>query len=194
MSKQSKDLPKKRRASGKSNSSLPNMVEEPIFGYISCATDPVQVFKIKRAGKESTLRSSAGYGHFIPSITKSRNLMQVAEAIENGLSYKEITAIIDYFEYTIPEIARAASVSSSTVSRWSPTSSIGIPGSNQFYKMDQITRKGLELFGSLQALKSWLQQPCLALGNAIPAKMAISQVGIEMVEEALDAMHFGNVM
>jgi uncharacterized protein (DUF2384 family) len=32
------------------------------------------------------------------------------------------------------------------------------------------------------------------LGNQVPAKLFTSQIGVEMVDEALDALRYGNVM
>ena len=168
-------------------------VEEPFFGYIAYPSES-HSFKVKRAGKENIHTVISGFGHFIPSLKKVRNMAQVDSILSNGLPYREVEPIIEYLHFTIPDIARAASVSTSTVSRWSSQSSIGIPGAIQFFKIDQLIKKGLELFGSPTQLRIWLQAPCLALGNAVPTELLISPLSIELVDEALDALHYGNVM
>lgn len=155
---------------------------------------PSPPFRVSRGGQEKTYAISTGYGYFIPSFRKAENILQVAKVVEEGLKSAEIVPILDYLEFKVPDIAKAAAVSASTVSRWHPTSSIGVPGSNQFFRIDQIIRKGVDLFGNLDDLKSWLQSPNLVLGNAVPAKLIITAIGVELVEEALDALHFGNVM
>lgn len=153
-----------------------------------------QSFKVTHAGRHKDYTLQTGYGYFIPSIRKAKNLVQVHALLEKGIPSKEVEPIIEYLELKVPEVANAAAVSPSTVSRWRADISIGVPGSNQFFRIDEVIRKGVEVFGGLDALKGWLQSPNLALGNQVPAKLVTSQIGVEMVDEALDALHYGNVM
>lgn len=151
-------------------------------------------FKVTRADKQKEYSIRTGYGYFIPSFQKAANMVEVAELVEKGISSEEIGPITGYLGFKVSEIAKATAVSASTVSRWDPETSIGVPGSNQFFRIDQVIRKGVDLFGSLEELKGWLQSPNLALGNAVPAKLITSMIGVELVDEALDALHYGNVM
>lgn len=152
------------------------------------------MFKVTRGGKRTNYKVNAGYGYLIPAFRKAGNLAEVAEVVESGISSREIQPIIEYLEMKIPDIAKAAAVSTSTVSRWDADSSIGAPGSNQFFRIDEIIKKGVDLFGGLDELKSWLTIPNTALGNVAPAMLLTSRIGIELVDEALDALHYGNVM
>lgn len=155
---------------------------------------PSQSFKVSRGGQEKEYTVFRGYGYFIPSFQKAENMLQVAKVVEEGLPSEEIAPILDYLGFKVSDIAKAASVSASTVSRWHPKTPIGVPGSNQFFRIDQVIRKGVELFGDLQNLKGWLQSPNLALGNAVPAQLITTSIGVELVDEVLDALHYGNVM
>ena len=163
---------------------------EKSYGEIS----GIRSFKVTRGGKKKDYLIHTGYGYFIPSLRKADNLVQVSELIENGIPSKEVEPIIKYLDLKVPEIAKAAAVSPSTVSRWKADTSIGISGSNQFFRIDQVIRKGVDLFGGPEEFKGWLQSPNLALGNNIPAKLITSSIGVDMVDEALDALHYGNVM
>jgi len=118
----------------------------------------------------------------------------VAQLVEAGIPSKEIESLIDYLNFKVPDIAKAASVSASTVTRWKPGSSIGVAGSGQFFKIDEIVRKGVELFGGEQEFKAWLSNPNMALGNVAPRELITSMIGAEMVDDALDALAYGNVM
>ena len=160
------------------------------YGHIS----GINSFKVNREGKQKVYDIYTGYGYFIASLKKAENLVQVSEVVENGIPSKEVEPIIEYLDLKVPEIARAAAVSPSTVSRWKADTSIGISGSNQFFRIDQVIRKGVDLFGGPEEFKGWLHSPNLALGNNVPAKLLTSSIGVDMVDEALDALHYGNVM
>ena len=155
---------------------------------------PAISFKVNRGGKQKVYPVQGGYGYFIPSLRKAGNLAQVTALVERGLQSKDVNLIIEYLDLKILEIAKAASVSPSTVSRWQPETSIGIPGSSQFFKIDELIKKGVDLFGGLAEFKSWLTMPNIALGNELPSTLITSPIGIALLDEAIDALHFGNVM
>jgi putative toxin-antitoxin system antitoxin component (TIGR02293 family) len=154
----------------------------------------IRSFKVTHEGKQKEYAIHTGYGYFIPSLKKAENLVQVNDLVESGIPSKEVDPIIEYLDLKVPEIAKAAAVSPSTVSRWKADTSIGISGSNQFFRIDQVIRKGVDLFGGPEEFKGWLHSPNQSLGNNVPAKLITSSIGVDMVDEALDALHYGNVM
>ena len=176
----SNDTMAKRKPSKKSP------VEEPAFAYRS--------FNVTRGGRQKRYKLRTGYGYFIPSVKKAETLTQIREEVEAGITSKEIEPLIEFLDMKVSDIAKAASVSPSTVARWTADTSIGGPGSHQFFRIDEAIRKGVDLFGSPDELLIWLQNPNLALGNQTPIKLLTSQIGLDLVDEALDAMHYGNVM
>lgn len=50
----------------------------------------------------------------------------------------------------------------------------------------------IEVFGSENAFKAWLQQPNIALGDDKPIDLLSTPYGAELVEDALEAMEYGN--
>ncbi|WP_194974824.1 antitoxin Xre/MbcA/ParS toxin-binding domain-containing protein [Aquiflexum lacus] len=152
-------------------------------------------FKVKRSGHSKSYHiPSGGYGYFVSSFTKAGSMAEVGELLDQNLLSEDISAIVDFLDFKIQDIAKAASVSPSTVSRWDNKSPIGTPGSYQFFKIDEVIKKGVDLFGNTAYLKQWLDSPNMALGNDAPIKLITSMIGLELVDEALDALHFGNVM
>jgi len=164
------------------------------FGKSQRADQQPSSFRVTRGGKQKNYAIQTGFGYFIPSLKRAENLAQVNDLVEAGIRSKEVEPIIEYLDLKVPEIARAAAVSPSTVSRWKGDSSIGVPGSNQFFRIDEVIRKGVDLFGGPDEFKDWLHSANLALGNKSPAKLITSNIGVEMIDEALDALHYGNVM
>jgi putative toxin-antitoxin system antitoxin component (TIGR02293 family) len=151
-------------------------------------------FTIKVGDKEKSYVVSRGFGYFIPSFKKAANLTEITALVDKGISSHEIQRVINYLDFKVPEIAKAASVSVSTVSRWDRDSSIGSPGSGQFFRIDEIIRKGIALFGGENELKQWLMTPNMALGNTTPAHLVISNPGVDLVDEAMDALGYGSVL
>jgi len=154
----------------------------------------VTSFQVSRAGQDKSYIIPVGFGFFISVFKKANSLQEVKEVLETNLKSEDIAPIIDFLDLKISDIAKAASVSASTVSRWESSSPIGGPGSFQFFKMDEVIKKGVDLFGSKDHLKQWLENPNIALGNEPPIHLMTSLIGLEMVDEALDALHFGNVL
>ncbi|MCL6258109.1 DUF2384 domain-containing protein [Aquiflexum sp. TKW24L] len=151
-------------------------------------------FKVSRSGQLKSYEIPSGYGFFVPAFTRAKGMDEVGELLDKNLLSEDIFPIIEYLGLKIQDIAKAASVSPSTVSRWDNKSPIGTPGSYQFFKIDEVIKKGVDLFGNTNHLKQWLDSPNMALGNEAPVKILTSMIGLELVDEALDALHFGNVM
>ena len=153
-----------------------------------------ETFTVKVGGKEKSYVVGRGFGYFIPSFRRAGSLTEINVLVDKGIPSHEIQPLIAYFDFKVPEIAKAASVSASTVSRWERDSSIGTPGSAQFFRIDEIIRKGVALFGGEPELKQWLTTPNIALGNTTPVNLVLSNPGIDLVDEAIDALGYGNVM
>ena len=165
-----------------------NTLSEPVVAYGE------KSFLVTLGGRSKRYSVDQGYGYFISSLKKAGNLEEVSGHLERGIPSKEIKPVVRYLDFKVPEIAKTASVSASTVLRWQPDTSIGPSGSGQFYKIDEIIRKGVSLFGGEEQFKTWLKSPNLSLGNALPIELITSLVGVDLVDEALDALIYGNVM
>jgi putative toxin-antitoxin system antitoxin component (TIGR02293 family) len=183
---------KKKKPYGEAHSREENIVSDLQYeAPYGSATS----FQVNRSGHSKSYHiPSGGYGYFVPAFSKAGSMAEIGELLDKNLLSEDISPIIDFLDLKIQEIAKAASVSPSTVSRWDNKSTIGTPGSYQFFKIDEVIKKGVDLFGNTTHLKQWLESPNLALGNEAPIKLITSMIGLELVDEALDALHFGNVM
>src|SRR5689334_3152258 len=106
--------------------------------------------EVVRNGKKSVVSVKTGYGYMVPSFTKAGSLVEITTLVENenGIPSSEIEFLVDYLELNVPEIAKAADVSTSTVSRWKTNSRIGKSGATQFFKIDEVVKKGVDVFGN----------------------------------------------
>ncbi len=194
MAKKSEYNSGKKKGSKEGDRNIDFREPEVAYEVSDTAVTNIKSFQITRAGRQKKYEIRTGYGYFIPSLKNASNLVQVSELVEKGIPSNEISSIVHFLDFRVSEIAKATSVSPSTVSRWEPDTAIGAPGSHQFFKIDQLIRKGVDLFGGLEEFRGWLQSPNMALGNSVPAKLLTSMIGLELVDEALEALQYGNVM
>ena len=65
---------------------------------------------------------------------------------------------------------------------------------NSKLKKGEVIKKGIALFGGDKAFKIWLNTTNTTFGNRTPKKLMRTQRGLELVNEAIEALHYGNVM
>jgi putative toxin-antitoxin system antitoxin component (TIGR02293 family) len=152
--------------------------------------------EVIRNGKKSLVSVKTGYGYMVPSFTRAGSLVEISTLVENenGIPSSEIEFLVDYLDLNVPEIAKAADVSTSTVSRWKTNSRIGKSGAAQFFKIDEVVKKGVDVFGNLTDFKRWLNSPNMALGNVTPISLITSPIGVDRVDASLDALNYGDVL
>lgn len=117
------------------------------------------------------------------------------DEIQTELLYGQIKPIMEYLGYSIQEMADILEVNSSTISRWKKDDKpIGKMRSKTIYDMDRILSKGIGIFGSEPAFKKWLSTSNYALGDKKPLELLKDPYGIELVENAIEAMSWGNIV
>lgn len=115
-------------------------------------------------------------------------------AAEPELAYGRIKPMVRYLGYSQQELAEVLEVDPSTLFRWKEDRSIGKLRSKTMYEIDHIISRGVRLFGSESHLKEWLNTTNYALGDRKPIELLKDPYGIELVENAMEAMAWGNVL
>lgn len=134
------------------------------------------------------------YGYFITRAGKASNLLQLMELIEEGIKLKEIKPMMSYLEFELDTMAKLLEVSPRTVQRWEGDTLIGKLAGKHVIDLDRLINRGVEVFGSEESFKDWLNQRNIALGDQRPIKLLAQPYGIELVEDAVDALDYGQVM
>jgi putative toxin-antitoxin system antitoxin component (TIGR02293 family) len=136
----------------------------------------------------------AGFGWLIPEVRNAQNILELNELADAGLRYDSVKQLENYLELTAQNLAKIAGISARTVSRWDPQTNIGTLPSKNLIKLDEVVRRGIEVFGSSESFKSWLEQPNVALGDRRPQELLLTPYGTEIIQDALDSLEFGGVM
>lgn len=123
-------------------------------------------------------------------------ISSVAEppAFEERLYLSETKVLFDYFQYTQAEIAELMEVDPSTLVRWKKEDRLLTKLLTKSIKdMDKIVAKGIRIFGTEKLFSTWLHTINEALGAQKPVDILLHPRGIDLVDQALDAMSWGAV-
>lgn len=117
------------------------------------------------------------------------------EAYGASLDFKETSLLFDFLEYTQSDIADLLEVDPSTLFRWKKEDrKLTKVLTKNLLEMDQIIAKGIRIFGSEALLSDWLHTPNLSLGHQKPSVLLKNPYGIELVDQALEAISWGNIL
>jgi putative toxin-antitoxin system antitoxin component (TIGR02293 family) len=131
--------------------------------------------------------------HFLQA--KDKVGLDNSRETEAVLAFGQIKPMIKYLGYSQQEVANVLEVDPSTLSRWKKEDKpIGKLRSKTMYDIDHIITKGIRIFGSEENFKEWLHTTNYALGDKKPIELLKDPYGIELVDNAIEAMSWGNVM
>ena len=111
--------------------------------------------------------------------------------------YKEVNPILEFLGYNQAESSELLETNPSTISRWKNAKKqvdIGKLRSKVFLELDEIIAKGIQIFGSEELFQEWLNTTNYALGDVKPVDMLKDVYSMELVEEALDALTWGDYL
>lgn len=137
----------------------------------------------------SSIKTGTSRRHFLATETSTKS----KEETEGILVFGQIKPMIHYLGYSQQEIADVLEVDPSTLSRWKKEDKpIGKLRSKAMYDIDHIIAKGIRIFGSEATFKDWLNTTNYALGDKKPIELMKDPYGIELVDDAVEAMSWGN--
>ncbi|MGY6523403.1 MAG: antitoxin Xre/MbcA/ParS toxin-binding domain-containing protein [Mongoliitalea sp.] len=125
---------------------------------------------------------------------KGYSVVAEPSLVEERFRLSETMVLFDYFQYTQAEIAVLMEVDPSTLVRWKKEDRVLTKLLTKSIKdMDKIVAKGIRIFGSEELFSTWLHTINEALGSQKPVDILLHPRGIDLVDQALDAMSWGSV-
>lgn len=111
------------------------------------------------------------------------------------LDFQETGDFFDFLDFTTHDIAEVMEIDPSTLFRWKKEDrKLSKSLTKNLLEMDQIIAKGIRIFGSEALLSQWLQTPNLALNGQKPATLLKNPYQIAVVDQALEAISWGNIL
>lgn len=156
----------------------------------------VSVFTVNFGeGRKMAVEANIPYGAFITSVRNAKNYRDLNAMIgTEGLTMKSVKPLVTFLDLSADKFAALIGVSSRTLSRWNDDSAIGVMASKTLLEVDRLSKKGIDVFGSAELFKSWLLQSNMAMGDVTPTEMLAEPYGVELIEDALEAMEYGNIL
>lgn len=111
------------------------------------------------------------------------------------LDYRKISPLVDYLGMSAQDMAAMLDVDRTTLIRWKKENkALGKLRSKVIYDMDHLIAKGVRVFGSESSFEEWLNLPNYALGDKKPLDLLKDPYGLEKVDDAIEAMMWGNML
>ena len=118
--------------------------------------------------------------------------MLIIKAIGLGVPYSLFELIKEYTSFNENDWASILDVSTKTLQRYKLSNAhFKALQSQKIIEMSEVTKLGIDVFGSIDTLKLWLETPNFALGNVKPKDLLKDSYGKELVMAELSRIEFG---
>lgn len=121
------------------------------------------------------------------------NKMLIIAAIRMGIPYSLFQTIQSFTPFTENDWAELLNISTKSLQRYKAAANHHFKPihSEKIIELAEVTQAGLEVFGSMEKMKLWLQTPNYALGNLPPIELLKDSYGKEMVLGELTRINHG---
>ena len=143
---------------------------------------------VNRAGidKSFVATKNLTYAEFLS------NKMLMILIIREGIPYSFFNLIRHYTPFTDNDWASFLDISSKSLQRYKQSSkNFKSIQSEKIIEMAEVTNVGLDVFGTMDKFKLWLDAPNFALGNLKPKELLKDSYGKEMVIGELTRINYG---
>ena len=135
----------------------------------------------------SLLHEEITYDEFL------KDTMLIIGAIKSGIPYSLFNLIQNYTPFTESDWAKFLDISTKSLHRYKMERGFTFKPihSEKIIEMAEVTKIGLDVFGSMEKLKLWLNTPNFALDNLKPIELITDSYGKELVIGELTRINHG---
>jgi len=120
-----------------------------------------------------------------------KNPLDLVDLGAKGIFRKQLDKLSEAMCLPAGTLASLLTVSLRTIQRQPKEKPFDRNVADRAIKLAELTAKGINVFGSQKSFCSWLQTPCLALGNKTPISLLVSTIGMEMVFDVIGRIEYG---
>jgi putative toxin-antitoxin system antitoxin component (TIGR02293 family) len=140
----------------------------------------------------ASLPPSHGSYHFYESTS---SMAEPIVEYGNGMPYIRSQILLDFMGFSLQEVAELFEVDPSTLFRWKKEDKkLSKMQTKAILDLDKIVAKGVKVFGSEALFHEWLQSHNFALRGQKPIELLKDPLKRDLVDDAVEAMAFGNIL
>ena len=152
-----------------------------------------KVYKIKE--DPTSLVEEAAIAYQMPLkvgyISNAHSEIDILNLIKKGVPKKALDKTMQMMDFSLDEMSTILHVSERTLRRYDDKSNLNIEQSERIIELNKLYQFGIEVLGSLDNFKIWINSPILALGQQKPKEFLDTSLGITMIKNILGRIQYG---
>ena len=121
--------------------------------------------------------------------------MEEAASYGKTMDFKTTYPLFDFLGFSQQDIAEMMEVDPSTLFRWKKEDKkLNKLLTKAILDMDKLVAKGVRIFGSEENFSEWLHASNYSLGDQKPLELMKDPYGLELLDNALEAISWGNIV
>lgn len=124
----------------------------------------------------------------------TRDLLTIVVEAQKGVNAKAFFDVVSISGINRNKLAGLMNVSLKTLLRYKQQNKkLSATKSERVLKLIALYKKGNEIFGDTLSFRRWLDKPAYGLGNMTPIDLMHTSGGIDLIQEELLRIEFGDV-
>jgi len=124
-------------------------------------------------------------------ISNAHSEIDILNLIKKGVPKKALDKTMQMMDFSLDEMSTILHVSERTLRRYDDKSNLNIEQSERIIELNNLYQFGIEVLGSLDNFKIWINSPILALGQQKPKEFLDTSLGITMLKNILGRIQYG---
>ena len=124
-------------------------------------------------------------------IPNAHSEIDILNLIKKGVPKKALDKTMQMMDFSLDEMSTILHVSERTLRRYDDKSNLNIEQSERIIELNKLYQFGIEVLGSLDNFKIWINSPILALGQQKPKEFLDTSLGITMLKNILGRIQYG---
>lgn len=117
--------------------------------------------------------------------------LEAISAVDNGLDVDAFERVAEALSITEKRLAELLRISPSTLARRKRGGSLSLDESERLYRVAFLLERAVQVLGSLDAARRWLDTDKRALADTTPLVFARTEPGAREVEDLLGRIEYG---
>ncbi len=116
---------------------------------------------------------------------------EMREALREGLPFRAFESFVKTIGISSAAITKALGIAPRTLARRKERHALSPEESDRLYRLARVTLMAIQVLGTQEKAKQWLERPNRALGGETPLHLLDTDIGSRQVEAILGRIDYG---